>query len=1100
MHARVCGPGLKKRMPGATVRLLALAAVTAPALRADVTDYTTTLTEDGRFVLTSVTVRLGAGDAVFDADRLIPVKVVHFRSPTAVNLVALPQAGAPPAGMRAGLLEDNLLNTGLINPGGQRAPLTSDPVLDGPDATPGLAVRFARPVTNRPGDDVVMFELHTRVSSPPGGDSFHVSPLCFSPGLRTLTVEKFDIDLDHPRAQPLAAYHSHQLSAPAESLGELETLTTSVVNRNAAGFHALATGIDLSDLGFPEGAEVEGLFFQDNDGKGLLLDPLFIAGFPAPEGTNLLAETPPDRRPEPPHETTRQEFLDGPLAGVDEIVFAVRVGGWDHWYANFGYYGAPEPEYPNQRGAQPCPPLFKDGGRLCRLNIRTGEVRILLDDPAGGIRDPQVHYNARKILFSYRKGGEDEYHLYEVNIDGSQLRRLTEGPWDDIEPTYLPDGDIAFCSSRCERFVNCHRTPVATLYRCNGDGGDIRMLSTNVEHDNTPWPLPDGRILHMRWEYVDRSQLDFHHLWTMNPDGTSQMVYYGNQEPGFAMLDAKPIPGTDRVVASFSPGHGRPEHVGYVTVINPAPGPDSEPAARRVSKGGEQFRDPFPITEDCFLVADPRGIHAMDGNGHTEMLHPQPEGEEMTFHEPRPLVPRPRERVIAPKVEPSKKTGHLVLADLYTGRNMAGVARGEVKKLLVLEQLPKPINFSGGPWPLTNGGSFTLSRILGTVPVEPDGSASFEAPALRSLFLVALDEDDLSVKRMQSFLTLQPGESQSCVGCHESRTTAAPNANLLALRRPPRRIEPIDGLPDVLDLARHVQPILDAHCVRCHNPDRTEGGIDLCGDHTPLFSQSYWTMLRHGLIADGRNEKYGNRPPRDIGSSASRLLDYFDGAHHDAKPTELDRKTVRLWIDSSAVYAGTYAALGSGMHPVEMPMEVLERRCGSCHGEAPKGKKYGDGSLYFRFGEPGPHIPFCSAVPEMQKIRTSAGYYKFGRSRPPHSLCNLTRPEKSALLRAPLAQAAGGLGLCQGAVFADASDSDYRAILAAVEAASRRHAGEKRFDMPGFVPNAYFTGALQRYGILPDSLDPDKPYDFLAAERAYWRSFWYESPEDRTAH
>ncbi|MFW6163635.1 MAG: hypothetical protein ACODAJ_12760, partial [Planctomycetota bacterium] len=656
---------------------------------------------------------------------------------------------------------------------------------------------------------------------------------------------------------------------------------------------------------------------------------------------------------------------------------------------------------------------------------------------------------------------------------------------------------IMFCSSRARRFVNCYRTPVAVLYRCDADGGNVRPLSSSIEHDNTPWPLPDGRILYLRWEYVDRSQLDFHHLWTMNPDGTGQMVYYGNQRPGFAMLDAKPIPGTNRVVASFSPGHGRPKHMGYVTVVDPTTGPDWAPGAQKISKGRQLFRDPYPVAEDCFLVADHRGIHVMDGHGNIQMLHPRPEGERLTFHEPRPLHPRPREAVIASKVNPRETTGRLILTDLYTGRNMVGVRRGEVTRLLILEQLPKPINFSGGPWPTSNGGTFTLARILGTVPVAPDGSAHCEVPALRSLFFVALDADDLSVKRMQSFLTVMPGETQSCVGCHETRDTApVATADLLAMSRPPSRIEPIEGVPDLLDLPTHVQPILDRHCVPCHNPDRRDGGVDLCGDHTPLFSQSYWAMLRHGLFADGRNETYGNRPPRDIGSAASTLLTYFDGTHHDARATPLEVATVRLWIDASAVYAGTYAALGSGMHPVKMPMEVVERRCGGCHGRKPRGRKYGDGTLYFRFGEPGPYIPFCHDVPTMKRIRVQAGYYKFGRSRPPHSLCNLTRPAKSPLLRAPLAKDAGGLGLCKPVVFADTSEPDYQAILAAIERAAAKHRAEKRFDMPGFVPNVYYTRMLQRYGILPADLDPSKPYDFRAAERAYWRSFWYQPPEN----
>lgn len=788
-------------------------------------------------------------------------------------------------------------------------------------------------------------------------------------------------------------------------------------------------------------------------------------------------------------------MLDGPMAGIEEIVFAVRVRGFDHWYANFGHYSASTPEYPPQRGIpdEKIPPLYGDGGRLCRLNLRTGRLTVLLDDPRGGVRDPQVHYDGRKILFSYRKGGQPYYHLFEIRTDGSGLRQLTGGECDDIEPTYVPDGGIVFCSSRCNRWVNCYRTPVAVLYRADGDGRNVRMISTNIEHDNTPWPLPDGRLVYMRWEYVDRSQFCFHHLWTTNPDGTGQMVFYGNQFPGLAMLDPRPIPGTDKVVASFSPGHGRPGHDGAITVIDPKTGPDRRGAAKTISRPGRYYRDPYPLSEDCFLVADDRGIWVMNGAGATDLIYKLPAGHgKLTCNEPRPLRLRPREPVVARRVDLAKPTGRLVLGDVYHGRNMKGVRRGEIKRLLVLEQLPKPISFSGGMWPITAGGTFTISRILGTVPVAPDGSADFEVPALRSLFLVALDENDLSVKRMQSFLTVQPGETTGCVGCHEQRLRPplAALRQLDFLGRTPDKITPVEGVPDVLELPRDVQPILDRHCVECHNPDKPEGRADLCGDHSPLFSQSYWTILSRGLIADGRNERYGDRPPRDIGSSASRLMQLIDGSHHGAKLSRRERDTVRLWIDSSAVYAGTYAALGSGMHPVEFPVELMESRCGSCHGHEPPKKKRRIGhGQYFQFGAAGPALPLVHKFTELQQIRGSIGYYKFGSARPPQSLCNLSRPEKSLLLRAPLAKAAGGLEYCGGTVFADTHDPAYRAILARINAAAEKHRREKRFDMPGFRPNVYYIRAMQRYGVLPVDLKPGAEIDFRAAERAYWDSF-----------
>ena len=487
------------------------------------------------------------------------------------------------------------------------------------------------------------------------------------------------------------------------------------------------------------------------------------------------------------------EFRDGPLSGVDEIVFAVRQRGKDgHWYANFGYYANSEVNEtyfpPHAQNGKLV--TFGEGGKLCRLNLNTGKTTTLVDDPEGGVRDPVVHYDGKKILFSYRPGKTDHYHLYEINVDGSGLRQLTDGPFDDIEPTYLPDGNIVFVSSRCKRWVKCWLTQVAVLHRCDADGQNIRAISANLEHDNTPWVLPDGRILYQRWEYVDRSQVDYHHLWTANPDGTGQMVYYGNLHPGTVMIDAKPIPATKKVVAIFSPGHGANEHDGVLTVVDPSKGPDDRSRARpsraRPSfaiRGHSRSRRSWlrTVRNSCWwtIWGRPRS---------STLCLPKRRGRASSATSRGRSYARSREPWIPPRVDTDRETGTLVLVNVYQGRNMQDVKPGEIKKLLVMESLPKPINFTGGMDPLTYGGSFTLERVLGTVPVEADGSAHMELPALRSLFFVALDENDLAVKRMQSFLTVQPGEVTGCVGCHEQRTESfIPSGRLDALRRGPAR-------------------------------------------------------------------------------------------------------------------------------------------------------------------------------------------------------------------------------------------------------------------------------------------------------------------------
>ncbi len=753
------------------------------------------------------------------------------------------------------------------------------------------------------------------------------------------------------------------------------------------------------------------------------------------------------------------------ILGTETIIFGVRAPGRDgHWYANFGYWCS-----------DPKRKIYGPGGtRLVALDVGTGHTTDLLTDADGAVRDPQVHYDGDRLLFSYRRGGTEHYNLYEMNADGTGLRQVTNGPYDDIEPTYLPDGDIMFCSSRCKRWVNCFHTQVATLYRCGPDGERMHPVSCNVEHDNTPWPLPDGRILFTRWEYIDRSQMVFHHLWTVNPDGTGQMVYYGNQHPGMVMIDAKPIPSSRNVVAVFCPGHGRREHTGAIRIVTPTSGPDCQPAARVVN-AAPNFRDPYPLSADLFLVASGRQLLLMDSAGRTQELY----RAEQDVHEPRPLVGRPREPVVPSRAEPRRTTGRLVLQDAHRGRNMDGVKPGDIRKLLVLEGLPKPVNHSGGQGMTSYLGTFTLERVLGTVPVEADGSAYFEAPANRALFFVALDENDLSVKRMHSFANVMPGETTACVGCHESRVEAPPHTRrptLEALARPPSKIRAFDGLPSVIDFPRHIQPILDEHCVGCHNYRKRSGGVVLVGDFPPRlgnrrFAQSYWTLLFRRQFADGANHG-GNTKPRSVGSSASPLIHKIRKRHHKVSLSEREQRLVWLWIESGAAYAGSYGALlttgGPGIPP--RVRKVLGTRCAGCH------------------SKPGMRLPTePRGIRPHYRRDIPKGTERFATV----MLFNATNPEHSLALLAPLAREAGGYGVCPGPVFRDKQDPDYRMILAALEPCRLHLAKELLYHQAGFRPNTHYIREMQRFGILPRDVSDTDTIDVFATDERYWRSFWH---------
>lgn len=812
--------------------------------------------------------------------------------------------------------------------------------------------------------------------------------------------------------------------------------------------------------------------------------------------------------------TQAQSVIDELLAqGVEQVLFARRGPGRDvqaHYYANFGYSSIKPDHWLHAA----------DGGQLISLDLRSSEVRVLLDDPAGNMRDPKVHYDGKKILFSYRRGRTHHYNLYTINADGTDLTQLTYGPWDDVEPCWLPDGGIAFCSSRCKRYIGCWIAPSAIIYRCDSDGGNMRMLSTSPFSDNTPCVLPDGRILYTRWEYVNRDPVVFHHLWTMNPDGSATAAFLGNMTPGGVFIDARPIPDSDRIVFIHSPGHGRNEHAGHIATFSPARGPNDRSAFKEIS--GDGFRDPLPLGNGRYLAAQENKIMLVRESGTVQMLFRAPD----MLHEPVVVRARAREKVIPARIDPKLSTGTVILARAHLGRNMKGVEPGRVKKILVLEDLPKPVNVhGGGSQPVGHGVTSTLKRILGTVPVEADGSAHFTVPAMRSIYFVLLDQEDRCIKQMRSFTTVQPGESVTCIGCHEERTIApadflAQTPVLAALKRGPSDIRPFAGVPDILDFPRDIQPVFDRHCGACHNPDRREGGVDLCGDHGPVYSLSYYNLYLNWEIKDtvgeprhGAGRQNGNDPPWVTYSFASDLMKKVDGSHYEVEIAEQEHQLLRLWIDTGAAYAGTYACYATGQigdvwrnnlpthemaddWPSTQPcVDAVERRCGECH--------------------------TADLLPRQVTARTKISGWGdlLSWTRPlsrysRHRIYNLSRPEKSVALTVALAEDAGGtatetpdqtatvsedfsrppVAVKHPIVFASTDDPDYRAILAHIQAAGARLRQIKRFDMPDFRPAPAYLREMCRYGVLaPASVDDGGPIDPYETDRRYWEMIYADS-------
>jgi len=481
---------------------------------------------------------------------------------------------------------------------------------------------------------------------------------------------------------------------------------------------------------------------------------------------------------------------------------------------------------------------------------------------------------------------------------------------------------------------------MGNLFRMEADGANIHQIGHSTLHEGHPSLLPDGRILYDRWEYVDRNFGNAQGLWTVNPDGTNHVVYYGNstESPG-AVLDARAIPGTQQVVATFSSCHDRPW--GALAILDRRLGTDGRPAVIRtwpaqaielVDRGNydtfvgvrPKYEDPYPLSSRYFLCSrmtgqqEQMGIYLVDVFGNEVLVHVEGPG----CFDPMPLGPRTRPPVVPPRINLAQQEGCFYVADVYVGTGMERIVRGTVRYLRVVESPEKRFwthpawdGGTGQQAPAMAWDDFNNKRILGTVPVEPDGSAYFVLPADRFVYFQLLDAQGMMVQSMRSGTIVRPGEVTGCVGCHDPRRQSVSVGRVpMALRRQPSRLTPWYGPERLFNYLAEVQPVFDKHCVRCHDYGQEAGKkLNLAGDLGLVFNTSYVELRRKRYVNVIGAGPAPVLPPLTWGSHSSRLTRFLRGGHQDREidrqirltPEDFDR--VVTWIDLNAPYYPDYA-------------------------------------------------------------------------------------------------------------------------------------------------------------------------------------------------
>ena len=608
----------------------------------------------------------------------------------------------------------------------------------------------------------------------------------------------------------------------------------------------------------------------------------------------------------------------------------------------------------------------------------------------GSFLSPEVSYDGKTILFAYTENSKavqswsetslavqlqegrtwtttNCYHIFKVGGNGGGLVQLTDGPWNDFDPCFLPGGRIVFISERRGGYIRCGIRACRSFNLCSMelDGSDIFPISYFDTSEWHPSVNNDGMIVFTRWDYIDRNTTIAHHLWTCYPDGRDSRAPHGNypvrrEDRPFAELSIRSVPGSHRYVATAAPHHGHAfgslvlidlriaddNANSQITRLTPeVPFPEAEGSIRP----NEVYGTPWPLSEDDYLCAYDRraenhGIYWIDRAGNKELIYRDPA---ILCLSPIPLGPRPlppvipeetMQSAIAKKAAGGDRPATIALMDVYDS-DFQWPEGTEITHLRVLQILPKSVPSRNTPR-IGVAEQTNARAVLGTVPVESDGSAHFEAPAGKLIYFQAVDSQGMAVQSMRTATYVHPGERLTCQGCHEHKHTppSKPVTPPLALLRPPSKLEPDVEGSNPFNYVRLVQPVLDRNCVGCHQEKKA---LDLSGaieyrpclrdkHKTCCYTRSYNNLAeKYGFYFHAHSSwLFGSSPtssasrtaPGEFGARASKLLEYLDQRHYGVKLCDEDFHRMTLWLDCNSEFYGAYEdpaaqALGQTVQP-----------------------------------------------------------------------------------------------------------------------------------------------------------------------------------------
>ena len=616
---------------------------------------------------------------------------------------------------------------------------------------------------------------------------------------------------------------------------------------------------------------------------------------------------------------------------------------------------------PNNWSSQPSASKSGFDAEIAVLSNLRGDIEsntIFKPENSTSVTDINLHWDADRLLFTM-VDQTNKWQVYEVGIDGKGLKKVIKSPEEDLDfcdGIYLPDGRVIATSTIGYHGVPCVNglTPVCNTILYNPENSDLRRLTFDQDGNWNPFVMNNGRIMYTRWEYTDLTHYFSRFVMHMNPDGTENKALYGSGSfwPN-STFDMKPLPGSTNQFVAIISGHHGVARSGRLMIFDPNKSRKEEQGVvqempfkdrkiipevkdQLVDGVWPQFIKPFPLDDKYFLVAaklSPTslwGIYLVDVYDNLTLIAEYP-GEGLI--QPIPVVKRATPPVIPDRVNLEDKESTIFIQDIYEGEGLAGVPRGTVKELRLYAFEFAYNNSPSDHYAQGIQAGWDIKRLLGTVPVEEDGSVIFKVPANVPISLQPLDSLGRAVQWMRSWITSMPGETVSCIGCHEDQNQIPMPKRTIASQKAPHKIVTPEGGVRSITFDLEIQPILDRACIACHNDKssvnfvkgESEGPLDWMG-FKRNFSSSYLAFHPY-IYRQGPEAEMYVLKPYEYHASNSEVVRILEKGHHGVELKDSEWRALYRWIDMNTPYGGTFEDIAnlSGYDQYDRRIELADK-------------------------------------------------------------------------------------------------------------------------------------------------------------------------------